>query len=1012
MEDFVDVVYKCKFCPYTCTQSPEMGVHVKENHLTTVSSAGLQLQLAPGICNTDTPCSTVNHELCVSNSSSSTVAGPLPAQRSSETLGHGDQEARSCLSSIQPNEDLSFSVPSQAFMDKSLTAVSFTPFAVPVSSVEAVNLSNTSTPDLTELINLVKPGTQGASQFSKAHMDSGISSNATSIDTVLETASGQFTISLVEDQSVSACCTTESVPLESSEAPLPEVPGLQLQTSGASSVFSAGLLPVEEACSSSQPYTVMAIQVPNSGSQGSSPIHYVVSTPKPEPINIPDSTETKEFLLCGLCKLAFTNMEDCQAHMSLEHRELMQDTGVSIGVQVGGAKRGRKRKSEQMKKVKQEPLTSDLDDVEWLPSASESYSHCEGEGRARRKIKPPRALKEDYVLGKRVRQRDRGSCSDLGYKLSCPMMGCKAKLKTNEGLRIHMDCHNMEDTALTCKECHAPHEFWRNLRIHLWKKHQIDCDLFACDKCDYKTDTRHKMSIHMEIHSESKPYTCDVCGKGFRQASQMKNHLVTHVNRDSKDIGQCWFTQKKCDVCDRVFANSKCLKKHKEVVHGNHKPFKCTFCSHTTARKAMMQSHMRTHTGEKPFKCDICEYSTGDHNSLRRHKMRHTGQKQYQCTQCPYTCIQSISLKHHMQHKHPGTTAGIFQCSRCPFRSINQTIYYAHMQDHKKGLIPDKLVHPRVELPRVRKSSARSQGNAAGKDLPVVLPLLMKHPQLHAVVPGEGLSSLSNSSDGQTKDSSQGNTEMFNMQVTVLASGDIQISAEDMTRLSEHRGLAHSGTSALQLIYDTLAILGSHSVAREGHSTLLTTQLPSGVHTSVLSSLQGGHTIHSITYHLSVGESSETAQDEQGKEKEGEAASKKSLPSAATSPSNKDNPVAEVESTSKLAEMANLTKTDGETRGDKEGTVMAAEIFVSDTNLPDDSSKKVVEGGESERSVEPSIGNNEDSGSYIVKPIKGDALQEILEAGEDKVTLINSDTGEVNFISVDLLQSQQKRLGF
>ena len=48
MEDFVDVVYKCKFCPYTCTQSPDMGLHVRENHLPPTSSSGLQMQLGVG----------------------------------------------------------------------------------------------------------------------------------------------------------------------------------------------------------------------------------------------------------------------------------------------------------------------------------------------------------------------------------------------------------------------------------------------------------------------------------------------------------------------------------------------------------------------------------------------------------------------------------------------------------------------------------------------------------------------------------------------------------------------------------------------------------------------------------------------------------------------------------------------------------------------------------------------------------------------------------------------------
>ena len=57
-----------------------------------------------------------------------------------------------------------------------------------------------------------------------------------------------------------------------------------------------------------------------------------------------------------------------------------------------------------------------------------------------------------------------------------------------------------------------------------------------------------------------------------------------------------------CELCGRVFANAKCLKTHVEIVHGKEKPFKCTFCNHTCARKAMMELHIRIHTQEKPFK--------------------------------------------------------------------------------------------------------------------------------------------------------------------------------------------------------------------------------------------------------------------------------------------------------------------------------------------------------------------------------------------------------------------------
>ena len=93
-----------------------------------------------------------------------------------------------------------------------------------------------------------------------------------------------------------------------------------------------------------------------------------------------------------------------------------------------------------------------------------------------------------------------------------------------------------------------------------------------------------------------------------------------------------WFRKKECELCNKYFADSKCLKKHVQAVHSKLKPYICNVCNHQCARKAMLEMHMRQHTGEKPYECNLCQYRTGDHNSLRRHKMRHSGEKPYRYT--------------------------------------------------------------------------------------------------------------------------------------------------------------------------------------------------------------------------------------------------------------------------------------------------------------------------------------------------------------------------------------------
>ena len=99
-------------------------------------------------------------------------------------------------------------------------------------------------------------------------------------------------------------------------------------------------------------------------------------------------------------------------------------------------------------------------------------------------------------------------------------------------------------------------------------------------------------------------------------------------------------------------------------------------------------------------------------------------------------------------------------------------------------------------------------------------------------------------------------------QVTMLPEGDTQVNAEDMTRLSESPGLARTGVSSLQLIYATLSTISENSdlaLLAEGRSAILTVELLNSIHTTVLSSVQDGVTIHSITYHLPGSEVKEMA---------------------------------------------------------------------------------------------------------------------------------------------------------
>ncbi|XP_069114095.1 zinc finger and BTB domain-containing protein 24-like [Argopecten irradians] len=561
---------------------------------------------------------------------------------------------------------------------------------------------------------------------------------------------------------------------------------------------------------------------------------------------------TRELFLCGQCSIGFNSIEECRAHMMEDHSEISNrieeenDQRVSVGTQVETTKRGKKRKA-ATGKPSSPPYELDSDpDLDW----DDQEEYKPRGSRSRRKIRPPRALKEDYYLGKsKIKEKPKVM---QGFTLKCDELGCSSKFRTKEALQVHLKCHMTDVFEFKCPECDKTNETWKQIRMHLWKVHEIDTDLLTCDVCEkFKTDTMSRLLIHKEIHSSDRPYTCDICGKGFRQFCQMKNHQTIHEEHQDDDSKK-WYRRKECNICKRQYANQKCLLKHIEAVHNKIKPYVCPYCGHSSARKAMMELHIRTHTGEKPFKCDHCQYVTGDHNSLRRHKMRHSGQKPYKCQFCGYSCIQAISFKMHMKNKHPGGTVGVFCCDICTFRTVNEASFKGHMDDHKNGLItenapplPQQQRRPHIIIQQPPISSQFQQGAKMEK---VTV-------QGETNINFQGLGQI----EGQTVEEHivEVPDNQLQMQIQTLESGETQISEEDLTRLSSYEGLVPSDLSAAQLVLSALNAISSQN--SEGSSNGRP-QLLHGVETSIMSSdVKDGVTTHTITFHMPVSATEDAA---------------------------------------------------------------------------------------------------------------------------------------------------------
>ncbi|XP_037773026.1 zinc finger protein 701-like [Penaeus monodon] len=107
-----------------------------------------------------------------------------------------------------------------------------------------------------------------------------------------------------------------------------------------------------------------------------------------------------------------------------------------------------------------------------------------------------------------------------------------------------------------------------------------------CGKTYSSDGVQSHISIHMRVHTEEKPYNCEICNNTFSR----KNNLVRHMR-----------------------------------IHASKKPYSCEICNKSLSERSHLVKHTRVHTKEKPYNCKICNSAYSRKNNLRSHTVARFG---------------------------------------------------------------------------------------------------------------------------------------------------------------------------------------------------------------------------------------------------------------------------------------------------------------------------------------------------------------------------------------------------
>ncbi len=108
---------------------------------------------------------------------------------------------------------------------------------------------------------------------------------------------------------------------------------------------------------------------------------------------------------------------------------------------------------------------------------------------------------------------------------------------------------------------------------------------FKCNECDYSSDYRQHIKCHMPVHTKETPYKCTYpdCNKSYTSQSNLTIHLCSHTGIKPFE----------CFHCNKTFNCSSTLKSHSLALHGDTKPYKCTYpgCAHGYKILSELKAH-------------------------------------------------------------------------------------------------------------------------------------------------------------------------------------------------------------------------------------------------------------------------------------------------------------------------------------------------------------------------------------------------------------------------------------
>lgn len=252
---------------------------------------------------------------------------------------------------------------------------------------------------------------------------------------------------------------------------------------------------------------------------------------------------------------------------------------------------------------------------------------------------------------------------------------CMEKFTLKETLTEHIKVHTKPTkkphfTDSKCTVCDKVFSLEDALEVHMKQEHLKEFNYF-CETCQLGFVILSDYKFHRETEHEP-PKPCRVCHKLFPSSRQLKQHKLEHhrstkASRTMKPCPLCNESvgnlkrhhehchtdtkQYTCEICGKSFKQKPTLKLHL-MVHQDDRRHMCEYCGHVFLTNNHLVVHTRTHTGDKPYQCEVCQDRFGTRGSLVNHFRIHSGEKPFVCEHCGDSFARKKYLMSHYKCIH------------------------------------------------------------------------------------------------------------------------------------------------------------------------------------------------------------------------------------------------------------------------------------------------------------------------------------------------------------------------